>query len=162
MAPSRTVISPYAPNGQMRSKAHTVMTAPLFLHHIRIYKRAMKIIIINGQIRNKLFLIAIYHSSLVKAAKNAARVCKCATVLAKRPQFLLFSTFKGRMNILRSYLNWWHNWQLKNRRRSHTLKGSHSMGDRRLFLKSRRDTPFNKDLSNEPTFGQIHLAGQYL
>jgi hypothetical protein len=105
MAPSRTVISPYAPNGQMRSKAHTVMTAPLFLHHIRIYKRAMKIIIINGQIRNKLFLIAIYHSSLVKAAKNAARVCKCATVLAKRPQFLLFSTFKGRMNILRSYLN---------------------------------------------------------
>ncbi len=25
------------------------------------------------------------------------------------------------MNILRSYLNWWHNWQLKNRRRSHTF-----------------------------------------
>ncbi len=33
-------------------------------------------IIINGQMRNKLFLIVIYHSSLVKAAMNAARFCK--------------------------------------------------------------------------------------
>ncbi len=39
------------------------------------------------------------------------------------------------MNILRSYLNWWHNWQLKSRRRSHTLKGSHSMGDGQIFIK---------------------------
>ena len=36
------------------------------------------------------------------------------------------------------------------------------MGDRRIFLKSLRDTSFNKDLSNEPTFGRIHLTGQYL
>ncbi len=36
------------------------------------------------------------------------------------------------------------------------------MGDMRIFIKSRRDTSFNKDLSNEPTFGRIHLAGQYL
>ncbi len=36
------------------------------------------------------------------------------------------------------------------------------MGDGRIFLKSRRDTFFNKDLSNEPTFGRIYLAGQYL
>jgi hypothetical protein len=42
------------------------------------------------------------------------------------------------------------------------LKGSHLMGDELIFLKSLRDTSFNKDLSNEPTFGQIHLAGQYL
>jgi hypothetical protein len=50
----------------------------------------------------------------------------------KTPQFLLFSMAKGGPSaqwIIRSYLNWWHNWQLKNRRRSHTLKGSHSMGD---------------------------------
>ncbi len=36
------------------------------------------------------------------------------------------------------------------------------MGDGRIFLKSRRDTSFNKDLSNEPNLGRIHLAGQYL
>ncbi len=32
----------YANNGQMCSKAHTNLTPPLVLHHIRIYKRAMK------------------------------------------------------------------------------------------------------------------------
>ncbi len=36
------------------------------------------------------------------------------------------------------------------------------MGGGRIFLKSLRDTCFNKDLSNEPNFGRIHLAGQYL
>ncbi len=117
-APSRTVIAHYALNCQMRSKAHTALTAPLVLHHTRIYKRAMKKIIFKGQ-----------------------RWTKCA------------------VNILRSYLNWWHNWQVKNRRRSHTLKGSHLMGDGRIFLKTRRDTSFNKDLSNEPNFDRIHLAG---
>jgi hypothetical protein len=42
------------------------------------------------------------------------------------------------------------------------LKGSHSMWDMRIFLKSLRDASFNKDLSSEPTFGRIHVAGQYL
>jgi hypothetical protein len=51
---------------------------------------------------------------------------------------------------------------LKNRRRSHSLKGSHSMGGGRIFLKTRRDASFNEDLSNEPNFDRIHLAGQYL
>jgi hypothetical protein len=32
----------------------------------------------------------------------------------------------------------------------------------RIFLKSLHDTSFNKDISNEPNFGRIHLAGQYL
>ncbi len=36
------------------------------------------------------------------------------------------------------------------------------MGDGRIFLKTRRDAYFNKDLSNEPNFDWIHLAGQYL
>ncbi len=36
------------------------------------------------------------------------------------------------------------------------------MEDGRIFLKTGRDASFNKDLSNEPNFGQIHLAGQYL
>jgi hypothetical protein len=48
----------------------------LVLHHSRIYKRATKKIIFNGQTRNKHFLIVIYHSSLVKGAMNAARLCK--------------------------------------------------------------------------------------
>jgi hypothetical protein len=30
----------------------------------------------NGQMRNEPFFIVIYHSSLVKGAMNAARVCK--------------------------------------------------------------------------------------
>ncbi len=75
-APSRTVIAHYALNEQMRSKAHTALTASLVLHHTRIYKRAMKKIIFNGQRRNKHFFIVIYHSSLVKGAMNAARLCK--------------------------------------------------------------------------------------
>ncbi len=40
MAPSRPVIAHYALNGQMRSKAHTALTAPYVLHQTRIYKRA--------------------------------------------------------------------------------------------------------------------------
>ncbi len=36
------------------------------------------------------------------------------------------------------------------------------MGDGRIFLKTGRDTSFYKDLSNEPNFARIHLAGQYL
>ncbi len=79
----------------MRSKAHTALTAPLVLLHTRIYKRAMKKIIYNGQMRNKLFLIVIYHSSLVKAAVNAASVCQLRNGFKKMPQFLLFSMTKG-------------------------------------------------------------------
>jgi hypothetical protein len=45
--------------------------------------------------RNKHFLIAIYHSSLVKAAVSAARVCKLRNGVKKTPQFLLFSMAKG-------------------------------------------------------------------
>jgi hypothetical protein len=77
------------------SKAHIALTAPLILHHSRINKRAMKKIIFNGQMRNKHFLIAIYHSSLVKGAMNAARVCKLRNGVKKTPQFLLFSMVKG-------------------------------------------------------------------
>jgi hypothetical protein len=55
----------------------------------------MKKIIFNGQMRNKLFLIVIYHSSLVKAAVNAAHVCKVCNGVKKTPPFLLFSMAKG-------------------------------------------------------------------
>jgi hypothetical protein len=76
----------------MRSKEHTALTAPLVLHHTRIYKQAMKKIIFNGQIRNKIFLIVIYHSSRVKAAVNAARVCKLRNDVKKTP---ISSFFNG-------------------------------------------------------------------
>jgi hypothetical protein len=69
----------YALNGQMRSKAHTALTAPLVLHHTRIYKCAMKKFCFNGQMWNEPFLIVIYHSTLVKGAMNAAPVCKLRT-----------------------------------------------------------------------------------
>ncbi len=36
------------------------------------------------------------------------------------------------------------------------------MGGGHIFLKTRRDVSFIKVLWNEPTFGLIHLAGQYL
>jgi hypothetical protein len=55
----------------------------------------MKKIIINGQMLNKHFLSVICHSSLVKTAKNAARVCKLRNGVKKIPQFLLFSLAKG-------------------------------------------------------------------
>jgi hypothetical protein len=47
------------------------------------------------QRRNKHFLIVIYHSSLVKGAMNAARLCKLRNGIKKTPQFLLFSMEKG-------------------------------------------------------------------
>jgi len=47
------------------------------------------------QMRNKPFLIVIYHSSLVKGAMNAARVCKLRNGVKKTPECLLFSMEKG-------------------------------------------------------------------
>jgi hypothetical protein len=60
MVPSCTVIAHCAVNGQMLSKARTALTAPLILQYI------LKKININGQMRNKKFLIVIYHFSLEK------------------------------------------------------------------------------------------------
>ncbi len=42
-----------------------------------------------------LFLIVIYHSSLVKASMDAARVCKLHNGVNKTPQFLLVLLAKG-------------------------------------------------------------------
>ncbi len=42
------------------------------------------------------------------------------------------------------------------------FKGLSQDGGRANFLKNLCNTSFNKDLSNEPTFGLIHIAGQYL
>jgi hypothetical protein len=69
----------------------------------------MKKIIFNGQMRNKHFLIFIYHSSLEKGAMNAARVCKLRIGVKKNGSISSF--FNGQrwtkcaVNILRSYLN---------------------------------------------------------
>jgi hypothetical protein len=55
----------------------------------------MKKFCFNGQMRNEPFLIVIYHSTLVKGAMNAARICKLCNGVKKNPQFLLFSQAKG-------------------------------------------------------------------
>ncbi len=89
-APSRIVIAHYVLNSQMRSKAHSALTAPFVLHHTRIYKCAMKKFGFNCQMRNEPFLIVIYHSSLVKGAMNAACVCNCVMVLKKCLNFFFF------------------------------------------------------------------------
>jgi hypothetical protein len=78
----------------MRSKAHTALIAPLVLHPTRIYKCAMKKIIINGQMQNKPFLIVIYRSSLVKATMNAVSVCKLRNGVNITAQFFNFFFFQ--------------------------------------------------------------------
>jgi hypothetical protein len=80
----------------MRRKAHTAPTAPLVLQRTRIEKCATKKFGIIGQLRNKHFLIVILLFSLVKATMNDQRICKLRNSVNKTPQFLLFSTAKGR------------------------------------------------------------------
>jgi hypothetical protein len=80
----------------VRCTLHNALTAPLVLHHTSIYKCATKKIIINVHMRNKPFLIVIYHSSLVKAAINAARVCKLRNVVLKKASISSFSTVQRR------------------------------------------------------------------
>ncbi len=46
------------------------------------------------------FLIVIYCSSQVKAAMNAARVCKLRNGVNKTPQFLLFLMAKPRTKTI--------------------------------------------------------------
>jgi hypothetical protein len=55
----------------------------------------MKKITINGQMRNKPFLIVICHSSLVKAAMNAALVCKLRNGVKKPLNFFFFHWAKA-------------------------------------------------------------------
>jgi hypothetical protein len=107
---------------------------------------------INGQLRNKLFLIVIHRFSLVKAAMNDLRICKMHNGVNNAS----ISLSKCAMNIHRSHLNFCTIANLK------TLKSSQMMGGGRIFQKNLRDTIFNKDLSNEPNFARTHLAGQYL
>ncbi len=66
------------------------------------------------------------------------------------------------MNIHRSHLNCCIIVNLKTRRRSKAFKGSQRMGGGWTFLKTFHASLLNEDLSNEPNFGRIHLAGQYL
>ncbi len=134
----------------MRSKAHTALTAPLVLHHTRIYKCAMNKFGINGQLRNKLFCFVIHRFSLVRAAMNALSICKMRSGVSKTPSVSSFSTAQVRNKYLRSYLNCCTivNWKKRKR--------SNMMGGGRIFLKNRRASLFNDDLSNEPNFSRIH------
>jgi hypothetical protein len=73
-----------------KCEAHTALTMPLVLHHTRIYKRAMKKSLSMAKCGKNIFFIVIYHSSLVKAAMNAAHVCKLHNGVKKRLNFFFF------------------------------------------------------------------------
>ena len=69
-----------AVNEQMRSKAHSALTAPLVLHHTRIYECAMKQKSFSLDGIN-IFSMVFYHSSL--GAMNAARAfVNCASIFS--------------------------------------------------------------------------------
>ncbi len=89
----------------------------------------------------------------------------CAMVLKKHLNYFYFQWKKVdqvRSEYLRSYLNLLHNWQLKYEALS-CFKGLSLDGGRADFSKKPAATlSFNKDLSNEPNFDQIHLAGPNL
>jgi hypothetical protein len=85
----------------------------------------MKKFSINGQLRNKHFLIIIYPFSLVKAAMNAPRLCKLcidyltgtghgAMVFTKRLNFLFCQFPKVEQRPLHP-VDWLPNWQSKNK-----------------------------------------------
>jgi len=74
-----------AVNEQMRSKAHSALTAPLVLHHTRIYECAMKQKSFSLDGIN-IFSMVFYHSS--PGAMNAARAfVNCVSI---------FSNFNGK------------------------------------------------------------------
>jgi hypothetical protein len=50
----------------------------------------------------------------------------------------------------------------KNKMAISNFKGLSEAGGWGKFAENLRASPFNKNLSNETTFSQIHLAGQYL
>ncbi len=59
-------------------------------------------------------------------------------------------------------LNLLPNCKVKNKDALQYFKGLSESEDGQIFLKTFRASLFNDDLSNEPNFGRIHLAGQYL
>jgi hypothetical protein len=94
----------------MRSKAHTALTS-FWFYILQQFKCAMKKFGINGQLRNKLFLMVIHPFSLVKAAMISARVCKlsknchtcidqCKMVFKKTPPFPNFPIARGRTKTI--------------------------------------------------------------
>jgi hypothetical protein len=93
--PSNTVIDYYALTGQMCSKPHTARTAPLILLDTRISKCAIKKFCINGQLRNKLFLIVIHRFSFVKVRWIFHAFVNCVMVLTNRLNFFIFQLSKA-------------------------------------------------------------------
>ncbi len=101
----------------MRSKACTALTAPLVLHRTRLDKCAMKKFGISDQLRNKLFWFS-------KPLWMLCAFVKCAMVLAKRPQFLLFLNSKGGTKTIAhlSIAEGWRFWSLDRRLRNEKKK----------------------------------------
>ncbi len=121
-----------------------VRRTPLWLrlqfYIIQGFTNALWKIIFNAKCGINFFLLSSIIPHWWKPLWMLRAFVNCTVVLKKRLNIFFFQWPKVdqvRNEYLSSYLNWWHNWQLKNRRRSHTLKGSHSMGDGRIFLPRR-------------------------
>jgi hypothetical protein len=65
--------------------------------------------------RNKPFLIVIYHSSQVKAAMNAARVCKMRNGVSKMPSMSSFFNSQRRIEYSAQLSKLKYNCKLKNK-----------------------------------------------
>ncbi len=150
----------------MRSKAHTAPTAPLVLHRIRIHECAMKKFGINGQMRDKLFMIIIFRFSLVKAAMAAACVCKLSNGV--NLNFFFFQLPIGRTKTIAhfSFAERSSFWSLYRRIYDCKLRYNFFLSKCAMnILHSYLNCCIignYEDLSNEPNFSWIHLAGQYL
>jgi hypothetical protein len=90
-----SVTQPFTTWPRWREQGGGLCSLPLGLHHTRIYKCTMKKFGFKGQMRNEPLFIVIYHSSLVKGAMNAARVCKLRNGVKRTPQFFFYSMAKG-------------------------------------------------------------------
>jgi hypothetical protein len=91
-------------------------------------------------------------------------ICHGALVLTKRLYFVIFQLPKAEKDHC-AHLNWFPNWQLKNKEALEyftELSEDGGGGEGAKFAENLSASPFYKDLSNETTFSPIHLAGQYL
>ncbi len=134
--------------------AHWSMTVKQFLRSLQTGEAFIVAFIFTSEkwlmtIKKSLFrhwplimnFFAVYFSILVRCKTKGAGGVVCA--------LLRICPFKC---LIADYCIKWHG----------IYKGLSHDGGWEDFSKNPRASSFNKDLSNEPNFGRIHLAGQYL
>jgi hypothetical protein len=86
---------------------------------------------INGQLRNKLFLIVFHCFSLVKSAMNAPRICKMHNGVGKTPSISSFFHCQWRKEYSPQLSKLLYYWQVKNKEA--LFKGLSEDGERADF-----------------------------